>query len=377
MATITTRKRKNGGAAYLVQILRKRKGEIIHRESRTFDNRRAAVAWGKQRETELDQPGALTALKRPDGTLADAIDRHIKDLGDKIGKTKRQVLLKVRTYPIAEMSFAEIQSSYIVELARQIADNGAQPQTVLNYMAHLQTVFEVARRGYGFEVDPHAMGDALYSLRKSQAVAKSNRRERRPTREEMDKLVGYFAERAERSPHSAPMVEIIVFAMFSTRRMEEITRIRWGDLEQPHDGHLARVLVRDMKNPGQKRGNNVWCDLPPEALAVVNGMPRTSERIFPYTVDAVGAAFTRACRVLGINNEEMPDDHRLHFHDLRHEGISRLFEIGWNIPVVATVSGHRSWDSLKRYAQIRKTGDKWKDWDWRQPRPANVVQLRR
>jgi hypothetical protein len=33
------------------------------------------------------------------------------------------------------MAFAEIQSSALVELARQIA--GAQPQMVLNHMAHL------------------------------------------------------------------------------------------------------------------------------------------------------------------------------------------------------------------------------------------------
>ncbi|MDF1856927.1 MAG: hypothetical protein P1U48_15990 [Pseudooceanicola sp.] len=32
----------------------------------------------------------------------------------------------------------------------------------------------------------------------------------------------------------------------------------------------------------------------------------------------------------------------LHFHDLRHEGISRLFEMGWNIPHVVAASGLRS-----------------------------------
>ena len=341
---------------------------IVHREARTFDKKREAQAWAKFRETELDQPGAIDRLKKPDGTLADAIDRHIKELGDNIGKTKRQVLFKLKTYPLADAAFAEIRSDDIVALARQIAGAGAQPQTVLNYMSHLQTVFEVARRGYGFKVDPQAMGDALYSLRKSRAVAKSNKRERRPTIEEMDRLIAYFSERKERSPHSAPMVEIVVFAMFSTRRMEEITRIRWADLEQPHDGHLGRVLVRAMKNPGGTVGNDVWTDLPPEALAVVNAMRRDGERIFPYTADAIGAAWLRACKVLGIED--------LHFHDLRHEGVSRLFEMGWNIPHVATVSGHRSWSSLQRYAQIRKKDDKWANWDWRRQRPDNVLQFR-
>ena len=85
-------------------------------------------------------------------------------------------------------------------------------------------------------------------------------------------------------------------------------------------------------------------------------MPRKGERIFPYSVDAISASFTRTCALLEIDD--------LHFHDLRHEGVSRLFELGWSIPQVATVSGHRSWVTLKRYAHIDQTGDKYAGWKW-------------
>jgi len=85
-------------------------------------------------------------------------------------------------------------------------------------------------------------------------------------------------------------------------------------------------------------------------------MPPDGERIFPYSTDAISAAFTRACKILGIEY--------LRFHDLRHEGISRLFEIGRTIPQTAAVSGHRSWTSLKRYTHIRQTGDKYSNWVW-------------
>ena len=44
----------------------------------------------------------------------------------------------------------------------------------------------------------------------------------------------------------------------------------------------------------------------------------------------------------------------LRFHDFRHEGISRLFEKGWSIQEVALVSGHQSWSSLKRYANLKE-----------------------
>ena len=115
------------------------------------------------------------------------------------------------------------------------------------------------------------------------------------------------------------MTKIVAFAIFSTRRQEEITLIRWSDLDEKH----SRILVRDMKNPTEKAGNDVWCDLPPQALAIVQTMPRDGDRIFPYVPDTLGHAFRDACMILGIDD--------LRFHDLRHEGVSRLFELGWNI----------------------------------------------
>src|SRR5262245_47127893 len=85
-------------------------------------------------------------------------------------------------------------------------------------------------------------------------------------------------------------------------------------------------------------------------------MSRVDDRIFPFTTDAISAAWTRACQFLGIED--------LHFHDLRHDGVSRLFEMGKTIPQAASVSGHRSWSSLKRYAHLRQTGDKYVNWKW-------------
>ncbi len=43
----------------------------------------------------------------------------------------------------------------------------------------------------------------------------------------------------------------------------------------------------------------------------------------------------------------------LRFHDLRHEATSRLFELGYEIHEVAQFTLHRSWDELKRYANLR------------------------
>ena len=43
----------------------------------------------------------------------------------------------------------------------------------------------------------------------------------------------------------------------------------------------------------------------------------------------------------------------LHFHDLRHEGTSRLFEAGFAIEQVALVTGHKDWKMLRRYTHLK------------------------
>ncbi|RYE59985.1 MAG: site-specific integrase, partial [Oxalobacteraceae bacterium] len=220
------------------------------------------------------------------------------------------------------------------------------------YISHLAAVFKAAKPLWGIDLDKAAMKDAQAALSEHGQVAKSEKRDRRPTLAELDLLMQFFVDRQERAPKSAPMQKLIAFAIFSTRRQEEITLLAWPDLDE----HEDRILVRDMKHPGQKKGNDVWCELPPEALRIIKSMPRSGNRIFPYGTDAISAAFTRACKVLGIED--------LHYHDLRHEGVSRLFEMGKTIPLAASVSGHRSWASLQRYANIRKSGDKFARWKW-------------
>jgi integrase len=352
MGHIAERKRDDGTTGYTAQIVIKKAGNVAHREARTFDRKQAANAWMVRRESELSKPGAIERARQADNDprLGDVIDKYIAESERTIGRTKAQVLRSIKGYDIADLRCSQIASADLVAFAQSIE---AGPATRQNYLSHLSAIFAIARPAWGFPLDQQAVKDALTVTKRLGVTAKGKSRDRRPTLDELDRLMDHFGVVQARRPGSLPMQRIIPFAIFSTRRQEEITTIRWDDFESD------RVLVRDMKHPGDKVGNDVWCDLPSEAAAYINAMPKTHDRIFPLTTDAISAAFTRACQVLGIDD--------LHFHDLRHEGVSRLFEIGWNIPRVATVSGHRSWSSLKRYSHIRQTGDKYADWKWRLP----------
>jgi len=151
------------------------------------------------------------------------------------------------------------------------------------------------------------MTDARLVLKKFGYNMKSRERDRRPTLDELDKVLKHFFEMLQRRPSVIHMPKVMEFAIFSTRRMDEIARIRWEDLDE----HRQAVKVRGMKKTGQKTGNDVWCCLPDEAWIIVESMPRECPEIFPYNTDSIGTAWSKACKITGIED--------LHFHDLRHE----------------------------------------------------------
>ncbi|WP_155041424.1 tyrosine-type recombinase/integrase [Paracoccus litorisediminis] len=321
--------------------------------SSSFDRRPAAEAWLKRKAAELKKPGGFEQLSRIKGngaTLADAINEYLKTSTRKIGKTKGQVLAAIKNHDIAAMSCEQITSKDIVAFAQFLNAGGRQPQTAANYLSHLSAIFAIAAPAWNMKLNSVEMDAAVAVCRRLGLTAKSKKRERRPTIDEMDRIMAYFEEQARRRG-SMPMHMICAFALFSSRRQEEITSLRWEDLEP------GRVLVRDMKHPGEKDGNNIWVDLPPEAERIIDAMmTRDCERIFPYNHRSISTNFTRATKVTGIAD--------LNFHDLRHEGVSRQFEMGRTIPQAASVSGHRSWQSLQRYTHLRTTGDKWAGWSW-------------
>jgi integrase len=74
-------------------------------------------------------------------------------------------------------------------------------------------------------------------------------------------------------------------------------------------------------------------------------IPIEETTLFSYKPRSLSGAFLRLCRKHKLEN--------LHFHDLRHEGISRFFEKGLNPVEVATITGHKDTRMLMRYTHLR------------------------
>ena len=70
-------------------------------------------------------------------------------------------------------------------------------------------------------------------------------------------------------------------------------------------------------------------------------------RVFIMQAASMQQALERACQAHRANIQD------LRFHDLRHEATSRLFEKGLSMMEVATITGHKTLEMLKRYTHLK------------------------
>ncbi|MCA1334959.1 hypothetical protein [Pseudooceanicola marinus] len=162
---------------------------------------------GSQRKRELSAPGGVERAVTPTVTLGDAVDRYLSEILAAVDKTKAQVLETIKGVDLASRPCAEITSDTLVQFAQELSD-GRKPPTVGNYLSHLSAIFAIARPAWGLPLDRQAMQDATIVARRIGLIAKSAKRDRRPSVESMDKLMSHFADRHLRGrslprPHHA------------------------------------------------------------------------------------------------------------------------------------------------------------------------------
>lgn len=361
MGTITPRPRIDGSVGYRAEVVRKRGGKVVLKIVETFDREKAAESWIDKKEKELDRPGgleaAIAAKKGPArSTLGDAIDKTLTGRIKEVGRTTIDNLKITRRHALSSSLCEDVESRHIVDLARDLLGEGRDPATVGNILSSLGKVFSLARPACGFQLSPQAMPDALTVCRELGLVKRSAKRTRRPELDELDKLMEHFEAYEKRRSDALPMQRLTAFGIFSMRRLSETCRLLWTDY-QPDYEEGPRIQVRDMKHPGEKSGNDVWCQLTPETVAMIEAMPRVNERIFPYSSETASTNFTRACEILMIKD--------LEYRDTRRDGISRMIEMRMDIAVVRLFSGHRTISSLEHYVSLKKiNGDKYANWRW-------------
>ena len=320
---------------YRVQI--RRAG--LPTRSRIFQTKREAQQWAASIEGQIKssntdgyiQPLATTTIQK-------LINAYIEEVPN-IGRSKLAYLKSIGIYykdtPLRKFSSIHMMSYVEKRLKDKVAG-----VSLAGEISALSSVLKWAKHAKRLDINPDIAKDARSALSARDIDTRGNDRERLMSPEEHKKLMKHYA--------SKPMVKtnmpmVINFALLTTMRLGEICRIRIEDLDRDN----KTIIIRDRKHPRKKLGNHQVVPLINGAYEIALQMAgdRTEGQLFKdHTEDAVGASFTRAVSKLKLGD--------LHFHDLRHTGITELFKQGLSIQLVAVLSGHSDWKMLKRYSHI-------------------------
>lgn len=299
--------------------------------SKWFDTKGKADKWAKEVEAQMDA-GTYGKTEATGETVKQLIQKYRtlrKSARPILDTSTEHYVLKQLEKNLGDKVAALLTIDDLLGWAQLRKDEGAGPYTVNCDLSKLSTVFRYAGTGL-----PDVIGAARPKLSYLGLIGGGGLRERRPTEDEMDRLMDYFL-----TNHGKLYRDGYAFAAETAMRRGEVCALKWTDID------VKKRLVQVLRKHPRKGKVLEWVPLLPRAWELVQAQDRANEYIFPLHPQTMSKYFKKACDALAI-----PD---LHLHDFRHEGTSALFESGIPIQKVALVTGHKSWRNLKRYTNLK------------------------
>lgn len=307
MATITLR-----GTKWQAKIRRKDQPTL----SATFATEAAARRWVEEHERVDSGP-----------TVGDLFKKYIKyPLPDKrSSEWDRRTLQRFlkRDKKLCMLPAAQLSKVHLAEWRdRRITQ--VLGSTVSRELDAISSVYRLALAEWdiGLEVNP----------------VKGFRRPKLPLPRDVRLMAGDDERLIEKAiEFNREIAPAIILAIETAMRQGELAKLRWEHIDQE-----ARTALLPMT----KNGTSRKVPLSTRALEALTWCPPPHRgRVFKLTQSAMQFAFRRVREQCGLGN--------LHFHDLRHEAASRLFEKGLNVMEVATITGHKNLKHLQRYTHLR------------------------
>ncbi|MFT6429807.1 MAG: integrase [Halopseudomonas sp.] len=314
MATI-----KRRGEAWRVGIRRKSYPTI----SGTFDSKADVQRWATEIEGDMSRARFLDIRDAEQTNVADALRRYRREITD-TKKGARQESVRVDRWledGIAKKSLATLRSSDLAAWRDAHLKEGKAGSTVRLNLAIISHLYTIAIKEWGIQ--------GITSLCAALRMPKpSKSHDRRPSAAEPAAVIDAAAK------HHRELPIIIQLAVETAMRRSELNLLRRDQIR----GKVA--YLEDTKN-GERRS----VPLSQKARNLIATLPtRIDGRLFEMIPNAVSNTFPKSCRDAGIVG--------LTFHDLRHEATSRLFEAGFNVMEVASITGHKTLAMLKRYTHL-------------------------
>lgn len=298
--------------------------------SRTFLTKADGQIWARLIEAEADRRGLPVGLKvLSTTTVRDIMVRYEAEVTPKKRGAVREgmairVLLRhaIAKEPLSALTVAKVATH------RDLRLSVVKPSTVCRELLLYQHAFKIARNVWGIPITENP-----FALVEKPKV--SNGRTRRLEAGEWEQLKSSCQR--SRNPQILPMVE---FAIETAMRRGEVLRLQWRDVD---------INQRTLHIPVAKNGYARTIPLTSRAIEILNKHDKNkleeNTLVFPTTENAVKMAWRRV-----MLRAPLPD---FRYHDLRHEAVSRFFEMGLSITEVALISGHRDTRMLLRYTHLR------------------------
>ena len=312
----TLRKRNN---RWQVQVRNQTYGSI----SKSFHRKADAQKWAIEQEA-LMQSGQWSRTVNHETRLLDLMIKYRDEVTPKKRSHSREItrINRLLTEPVMQLPIGEFTSARVAGFRDKRLPDG--PRATEYDLVLLRHAWNVANLEWDWSLGPNP-------LEKIKFPKTNPARERRLMPGEFEQL---RAASTQISYHNLwPIVEL---AIETAMRKGELLSLRWATI----DLEKSVAFLRRTKNGTSRR-----VPLSSRAIDILAGIEKTSERIFPIGSDKLRYHWDQLCQISEIEE--------LCFHDLRHEAISRLFEMGFTVPEVAYISGHKTPNQLFKYAQAQ------------------------
>ena len=303
--------------------------------TRTFPTKAEAERWARRVESGIDE--GQQAPIADDMTVEELVIAYRKlraDLGRPVDPcSNTNYMLNHLSEDLGPDRVRDLTPQRLAKWARMRGEQGAGGYTVNMELSQLGTAIRHTASFLQIPL-PDVVGQARPLLHYGQLITGGGRRTRRPTEDELSRLLAYLDGR---NPIVGDAVRV---AAITGLRRGELARIAWADVDELRKA----VLVRQRKHPRRIEARDEWVPLLGDAWDIVQRQPRADDRIFPVSRECLTDSVTAGTRELGI-----PD---LRLHDMRREATSALRELGFDAEARKAVTGHRSDAIHQRYVAV-------------------------
>lgn len=303
--------------------------------AKTFGTRKEAEHWARRIEAGLDQQSAeLATADITVGELVEEFRRARLEIGRPVAESSNtHYMLSHLVEDMGAERLRDLTPQRLASWARERKEQGAGGYTVNMELSQLGTVIRHTGSFLNAQL-PDVVAQARPLLAYGQLIAGGGRRSRRPSEDELARLLAWLDERDKVVADA-----VRVSAVIGLRR-SELTRIAWADVNEMQ----RAVLVRMRKHPRRIEARDEWVPLLGAAWDIVQRQPKVDARIFPVSPEKLTDYVTAGTRALGI-----PD---LRLHDMRREATSALRDLGFDKDARKRIVGHRSDEIHERYTAI-------------------------